>query len=53
MLEEQDILDYVLAFQGSSDQIGRQLIDAANARGGKDNTTVIVIAPSRADNSAS
>ncbi|MEO8341221.1 MAG: Stp1/IreP family PP2C-type Ser/Thr phosphatase [Nitrospirota bacterium] len=45
MLEEQDILDYALASQGSSDQIGRQLIDAANARGGKDNTTVIVIAP--------
>jgi serine/threonine protein phosphatase PrpC len=52
MLEEQDILDYVLAFQGSPDQIGRQLIDAANARGGKDNTTVIVIAPSKADGSA-
>lgn len=45
MLEEQEILDCVLAFQGSSDQIGRHLIDAANARGGKDNTTVIVIAP--------
>ena len=52
MLEEQEILDCVLAFQGSSDQIGRHLIDAANARGGKDNTTVIVIAPSRADSSA-
>jgi serine/threonine protein phosphatase PrpC len=25
------------------------LIDAANARGGKDNTTVIVITPSKAD----
>ena len=45
MLEEQEILDCVLAFQGPSDQIGRHLIDAANARGGKDNTTVIVIAP--------
>ena len=45
MLEEQEILDCVLAFQGSSDQIGRHLIDAANASGGKDNTTVIVIAP--------
>ena len=53
MLEEQDILDYVLTFQESPDEMCRQLIDAANARGGKDNTTVIVIAPSRADDSAS
>jgi serine/threonine protein phosphatase PrpC len=45
MLEEQDILDCVLAFQRSPDEMCRQLIDAANARGGKDNTTVIVIAP--------
>lgn len=45
MLEEQEILDYMLAFQGSPDQIGRQLVDAANARGGKDNTTIIVITP--------
>ena len=45
MLEEQDILDYVLTFQESPDEMCRQLIDAANARGGKDNTTVIVIAP--------
>ena len=52
MLEEQDILDYVLTFQESPDEMCRQLIDAANARGGKDNTTVIVIAPSRADSSA-
>lgn len=50
MLEEQDILDCVLAFQRSPDEMCRQLIDAANGRGGKDNTTVIVIAPSRADN---
>ena len=53
MLEEQDILDYVLTFQESPDEMCRQLIDAANARGGKDYTTVIVIAPSRADDSAS
>lgn len=53
MLEEQEILDYMLASQGSPDEICRQLIDAANARGGKDNTTVIVIAPSRADSSGS
>jgi serine/threonine protein phosphatase PrpC len=45
MLEDQDILDCVLAFQRSPDEMCRQLIDAANARGGKDNTTVIVIAP--------
>ena len=45
MLEEQDILDCVLAFQRSPDEMCRQLIDAANARDGKDNTTVIVIAP--------
>jgi protein phosphatase len=44
-LEEQDILKYVLAFQKSPDEMCRQLINAANARGGKDNTTVIVIAP--------
>jgi PPM family protein phosphatase len=49
MLEEQDILDYVLASQESLDEMCRQLIDAANARGGKDNTTVIVITPSKAD----
>jgi serine/threonine protein phosphatase PrpC len=49
MLEEQDILDCVLTFQRFPDEMCRQLIDAANARGGKDNTTVIVIAPSRAD----
>ena len=53
LLEEQEILDCVLAFQGSPDEMCRQLIDAANARGGKDNTTVIIIAPSRADDSAS
>jgi PPM family protein phosphatase len=53
MLEEQDILDYMLASQGSPDEMCRQLIDAANARGGKDNTTVIVITPSRADDSDS
>ncbi len=45
MLEEQEILDYALAFQGSPVEMCRQLIDAANSRGGKDNTTVIVIAP--------
>jgi serine/threonine protein phosphatase PrpC len=45
MLEEQEILDCVLAFQQSPEEMCRQLIDAANARGGKDNTTVIVIAP--------
>ena len=45
MLEEQEILDYALAFQGSPGEICRQLIDDANSRGGKDNTTVIVIAP--------
>lgn len=45
MLEEQDILDYTLTFQQSPEEMCRQLIDAANARGGKDNTTVIVIAP--------
>ena len=45
MLEEQDILDYALTFQQSPDEMCRQLIDAANARGGKDNTSVIVIAP--------
>ena len=45
MLEEQDILDYVLTFQQSPEEMCRQLIGAANARGGKDNTTVIVIAP--------
>ena len=49
MLEEQEILAYMLAPQGSPDAMCRQLIDAANACGGKDNTTVIVIAPSRAD----
>jgi len=46
MLEEQDILDRALAFQGAPSEMCRQLIDAANSRGGKDNTTVIVIAPS-------
>ena len=45
MLEEQEILDYALPFQESPDEMCRQLIDAANVRGGKDNTTVIVIAP--------
>ena len=45
MLEEQEILDCILASQGSPDEICRQLINAANARGGKDNSTVIVIAP--------
>ena len=45
MLEEQEILDCLLASQGSPDEICRQLIDAANTHGGKDNTTVIVIAP--------
>jgi serine/threonine protein phosphatase PrpC len=49
MLEEQDILDCALTFQQSPDEMCRQLIEAANARGGKDNTTVIVIAPRRAD----
>ena len=53
MLEEQDILDCVLTSQRSPDEMCRQLIDAANAHGGKDNTTVIVVAPSRADSSAS
>jgi protein phosphatase len=48
MLEEQDILDCALTFQQSPEEMCRQLIDAANARGGKDNTTVIVIAPRRA-----
>ena len=52
MLEEQDILDCAITFQRSSDEMCRQLIDAANARGGKDNTTVIVIAPRRADSNA-
>lgn len=45
MLEEKDILDCVLTSQRSPDEMCRQLIDAANARGGKDNTTVIIIAP--------
>jgi PPM family protein phosphatase len=45
MLEEQEILDYALAFQESPGEMCRQLIDDANSRGGKDNTTVIVIAP--------
>jgi protein phosphatase len=45
MLEEQDILDCVLTSQRSPKEMCRQLIDAANARGGKDNTTIIVIAP--------
>ncbi len=45
MLEEKEILDCILASQRSHDEIGRQLIDAANSRGGKDNTTVIVIVP--------
>lgn len=49
MLEEQEILDYALTFQGSPGETCRQLIDAANSRGGKDNTTVIVIAPSKDD----
>ena len=47
MLEEQDILDCVLTSQRSPDEMCRQLIDAANARGGKDNTTVIIIAPTK------
>lgn len=45
MLEEQDILGYALTFQQSPEEMCRQLIGAANAHGGKDNTTVIVIAP--------
>ena len=49
MLEDQEILDYALVFQGSPGEMCRQLIDAANSRGGKDNTTVLVIAPSRTD----
>jgi protein phosphatase len=49
MLEEQQILDYALALQGSPCEMCRQLIDAANSRGGKDNTTVLVIAPNRAN----
>ena len=52
MLQEQDILDCALAFQGSPGEMCCQLVDAANSRGGKDNTTVIVIAPNGADCSA-
>lgn len=44
MSEEQQILDAVCAAQGDLDEACRRLIDLANAGGGEDNITVVLLA---------
>ena len=43
MLEDQEILEIVKAHQGDLSQVAAALIEQANARGGEDNCTVILV----------
>jgi protein phosphatase len=46
MISEEDILSVILKFRNSPEQACQHLISRANAAGGKDNTTVLLLTPS-------
>lgn len=45
MLEDEEILEIVSKFHKKLDKMGKELIKAANANGGKDNIAVVLIQP--------